>query len=410
MDETRQNQLSDINNILQVLQSLVNQSFLSSQKSEGQEEVHQEAENIFPVISCFAKVIHFVKEGSVNVPQVLLSQFLEVARILNIVNEHNVHHEDHEEDVGDEDLDDEEGDEVRDQLWWDDAVHQYQLYWGDEEDTDDGEVFASEHSEEDEEDFSVAHRVMARRRARLCATTTEEVRLPPPPSSPPATSLSPTPRRRTETKSDPIITAILRTIGRTAPKSVYSQHRAEILKKERSEERIRSIVPDELRTLWDTLDEEEDVKIIVPDPYPIIDWSKVNKRFIANIPEPTLCPIHSCSPDPAFYEWTERKVNGALEKIPPPFEKYDFYRKKGWFKAAEGMLVFGGMWGYETSEGIVSVSSLAHHGYVWKGKWTLHAEKPRDKEKIGKFQHQKKVGGKKKCHTDPALHAKLSSP
>ena len=146
MDETRQNQLSDINNILQVLQSLVNQSFLSSQKSESQEEVHQEAENIFPVISCFAKVIHFVKEGSVNVPQVLLSQFLEVARILNIVNEQNVHHEDYEEDVGDEDLDDEEGDEVRDQLWWDDAVHQYQLYWGDEEDTDDGEMFASEQS------------------------------------------------------------------------------------------------------------------------------------------------------------------------------------------------------------------------------------------------------------------------
>ena len=84
MDETRQNQLSDINNILQVLQSLVNQSFLSSQKSEG-----QEAENIFPVISCFVKVIHFVKEGSVNVPHVLLSQFLEVARILNIVNEQN---------------------------------------------------------------------------------------------------------------------------------------------------------------------------------------------------------------------------------------------------------------------------------------------------------------------------------
>ena len=79
-------------------------------------------------------------------------------------------------------------------------------------------------------------------------------------------------------------------------------------------------MPDEFRLLWDTL-EEEDVKIIVPDPYPIIDWSKVNKRFIANIPEPTLCPIHSCSPDPAFYEWTERKVNGALEKIPPPFEK-----------------------------------------------------------------------------------------
>ena len=342
-----------MNSILQVLQSIVSQSFLSTSRSENTEEVHLAA-NIFPVISCFAKVIQFVNEGFVNVPQPLVKQVLEDAQILHIVHVK----EDYEVDVGEEDLVDVDGEdpeeddgcgEIRHDLWWDDAAHQYQLYWGDEEDTDEGEVFTSAQSEEDEEDCSVAHRVMARRRARLCATTTEEVRLPPP-CSPPATSLSPTPRRRTETKSDPIITAILRTIGRTSPKSVYSQHRAEILKKERSEERIRSIVPDELRMLWDTLDEEEDVKIIVPDPYPIIDWSKVNKRFIANIPEPTLCPIHSCSPDPAFYEWTERKVNGALEKIPPPFEKYDFYRKKGWFKAAEGMLVFGGMWGYETSD------------------------------------------------------------
>ena len=396
MDETRQNQLSDINNILQVLQSLVNQSFLSSQKSEGQEEVHQEAENIFPVISCFAKVIHFVKEGSVNVPHVLLSQFLEVARILNIVNEHNVHHEDHEEDVGDEDLDDEEGDEVRDQLWWDDAVHQYQLYWGDEEDTDDGEVFASEQSEEDEEDFSVAHRVMARRRARLCATTTEEVR--PPPSSPPASSLSPTPRRRTETKSDPIITAILRTIGRTSPKSVYSQHRAEILKKERSEQRIRSIVPDELRMLWNTVAKEEEVKIIVPEPYPIIDWSKVNKRFISNIPEPTLVPIHSCSSDPEFYAWKERKHPGnRIEKIPSRFDRYQYYQStnpKCIAAQTTSPHVFGALWGYETSEGIVSVSSLVHHGYTWKGQWILHAEKPSASVKENNFGTMKK--GKRK--------------
>ena len=224
MDEKKQIQLSDINNILEVLKSIVSKSFMSNLKSEGQNEAHPEAAIIFPVISCFAKVIQFVNEGSVNVPQVLLSQFLEVAKILGIVNSENVEEDVNYEDLGEDDVgadEDPEDEEIRDNLWWDDAAHQYQLYWGDEDDTDD-EVFASEQTEEDEEDYSVAHRVMTRRRARLGATAAEEVRLSPPPCLPPPTSPSPTPRRRTEIKYDPLITALIRTIRRTAPKSVYN--------------------------------------------------------------------------------------------------------------------------------------------------------------------------------------------
>ena len=85
MDENRQIQLSEINTILQVLQSIVSQSFLSTSRSENPEEVHL-ATNIFPVISCFSKVIQFVNEGFVNVPQPLVKQFLEVAQILQIVH------------------------------------------------------------------------------------------------------------------------------------------------------------------------------------------------------------------------------------------------------------------------------------------------------------------------------------
>ena len=51
MDEKKQIQLSDINNILEVLKSIVSKSFMSNLKSEGQNDAHPEAAIIFPVIS-----------------------------------------------------------------------------------------------------------------------------------------------------------------------------------------------------------------------------------------------------------------------------------------------------------------------------------------------------------------------
>ena len=92
MCENEQNYLSNINEILQVLQSVVNESFLSKSESKCPED--QLAAEFFPVINCFASVIHFVKRGSVNIPQVLVKQFLDVAKILNIVREEDVKEED----------------------------------------------------------------------------------------------------------------------------------------------------------------------------------------------------------------------------------------------------------------------------------------------------------------------------
>ena len=151
--------------------------------------------------------------------------------------------------------------------------------------------------------------------------------------------------------------------------------------------------------LWDTVAKEEEVKIIVPEPYPTIDWSKVNKRFISNIPEPTLVPIHSCSSDPEFYAWKERKHPGnRIEKIPSRFDRYQYYQStnpKCIAAQTTSPHVFGALWGYETSEGIVSVSSLVHHGYTWKGQWILHAEKPSASVKENNFGTMKKVKRKK---------------
>ena len=398
----KQIQLSEINTILEVLKSIVNESFLSSSKSESLDEI-QLAASVFPVISCFASVIKFVNEGLVSIPQDTVKQFLEVAKILKIVNEEDVHHEDdydYEKGGGDEENIGEEVDEeeIRSDLWWDNGSHQYQLYWG-ENDIDNWSVFSSEESEEDEKDFSVAHRVKARR-ARLGGTTAEEVALSPPPCSPSPTSPSPTPSRRTEPKRDPLITALLRTIHYTAPKSVFNSTRAEILRKERAEIRIADIVPSDFRMLWDSAETEdekvEDVNKPVLDPYPVLDWSKVNSRFLNNIPKPGRYPIQGCSLDPAIYEWTHKfhypeVWGGTKENIKPKFET--------------SVAPFGEEWGYRTIAGIISVSNVIHHGYVWdNGNWILHAQQPReemkktskDPEKLN--FNKKQIKGKKEPH------------
>ena len=142
----KQTQLSEVNTILEVLKSIVSESFLSTSKSESPEEIPLAA-SVFPVISCFASVIKFVNEGLVNIPQDTVKQFLEVATILNIVKEEDVHQEDyHGEEVGEEE-DDEEGvnvddEDIRTDLWWDNGSHQYQLYW-DENDIENWSVFSS---------------------------------------------------------------------------------------------------------------------------------------------------------------------------------------------------------------------------------------------------------------------------
>ena len=146
------------------------------------------------------------------------------------------------------------------------------------------------------------------------------------------------------------------------------------------------------------MDEEEDDNnnTPVPDPYPTLDWSKVNKRFIQNVPMPTLLPVHSCSADPTFYEWSERKGNGnTILKVPSNFERRSYYLKQGLPNAAGGY-VFGGIYGYETSEGNISVSNITHHGYIWdNGSWILHAQLPKNKGRENKIEFKKKAKKKK---------------
>ena len=214
--------------------------------------------------------------------------------------------------------------------------------------------------------------------------------------------------RKEKKKNDPFLSVITRAIGKLAPKSIYSKEMGEKMKKGRDAKKVANIIPEALRSMWESAEslwvESEEVKVVVPDPYPTIDWSKVNKRSISNIPSPSMIAKHGCSLDPAFYEYTSRFITGNADNTKPKHQTEKF--------------PFGSEWGYITSEGIISVSSIVHHGYLWNdGAWTLHAQQPRNPEKENKnirkeenkLYSKKKFKEKRKSHTDPVLHAKLSS-
>ena len=44
------------------------------------------------------------------------------------------------------------------------------------------------------------------------------------------------------------------------------------------------------------------------DPYPKIQWGKLNKWALKNLPQPELFPVHSCPEDPEFYLKLDKKM------------------------------------------------------------------------------------------------------
>ena len=98
-------------------------------------------------------------------------------------------------------------------------------------------------------------------------------------------------------------------------------------------------------------------KVVRPLKY-TIDLSKVNVRFLQNLPKPFCYPIHGCSEDPNFYDHSYIK-------------KYREENKKCFYDE----MPFEGKCGYRTDVGIVSMPEEPIFGYVWKdSQWTLQAQ------------------------------------
>ena len=138
------------------------------------------------------------------------------------------------------------------------------------------------------------------------------------------------------------------------------------------EERKKKAVHPEFYTLWTNFyliftDEKDDDDIPhMPAPeniYHTIDLFNVNTRFIDNIPKPNRYPVLGVSNDPDFYHlW---------------YQTGDPYKRSQKFLEP---FPFGSEFGYVTNIGIVPPSSDPIHGYIWSeqygGSFVLHAIKP----------------------------------
>ena len=114
---------------------------------------------------------------------------------------------------------------------------------------------------------------------------------------------------------------------------------------------------------------------------PMVDFTKVNRRIIDNLPKPELYPIHGVSQDPDFYQMTEDRVT-----------------KRGIQAKHNGHWPFGSFYGYMTQLGPVPVSvgdlsaqPQVVHGHVFDetlNGWVLFAEYPSDKNQGHVHSHR----------------------
>ena len=126
-------------------------------------------------------------------------------------------------------------------------------------------------SEEEEDEVSVAQRVKRRRKLKV---TEAFITAPPKESSlSPSSQVVKAPRKKKKKKKcDPFLAAITRAIGKVAPKAVYSKVMGEKMKKQRDERKVANIIPEVLRSMWESAEslwvELEEVRVTIPDPYP----------------------------------------------------------------------------------------------------------------------------------------------
>jgi len=161
------------------------------------------------------------------------------------------------------------------------------------------------------------------------------------------------------------IDSLLNFMDVVAPKSIFNKKKS----MRRKNKRTRKLITPHLRSMWtnsadivDPVTSSSGTSLGLP----VIDFSKVNKRFVENIPKPDLFPIHGCAQFP-----DQKKVN----QYSP----------------------FGYESGYMTDHGIVALpNNLVVHGYVWSKEvgWILKAHFPkgerRFRDKFSTFRGKKR--------------------
>ena len=192
--------------------------------------------------------------------------------------------------------------------------------------------------------------------------------------------------------------SILQVLDTIAPNDVFNRRKSERKRRKKVKKRLKAAVANHLFPMWQNADNlvapKENVNkptVEVVSPYPVIDMSKVNKRFLSNLPTPERFPVLGCSQDPKFYE-PRYEDDGSRRQ---PLQLVSSYEKEKY--------PFGCDFGFMTNLGIIDWSSRegAVHGYIWTGySWVLHAQRPqdreRDKQKVEGDIHFKKKFKRKK--------------
>ena len=127
----------------------------------------------------------------------------------------------------------------------------------------------------------------------------------------------------------------------------------------------------------------------VPDPYPKIQWAKLNKWAVKNLPQPDAFPVQSCPADPQFYAKQDKKYEDRMRGMGLDSKVYSYGGpcqacKTGWTSSDCGCIrcqpPFGKDSGFATNEGIIAPPEVPVHGYIYtKAGWMIYTKHEQDK-------------------------------
>ena len=203
-----------------------------------------------------------------------------------------------------------------------------------------------------------------------------------------------------------LVQKLISTISQIAPNFVYKRRKYSMKRRRNRRKRKRSSaenVEPELRSIWlnsvGDLFAPSAVSSKNPSPcsLPTINMSKVNKQMLRRLPDVVYLPVHSCSPDPGFYE---RNV---------PIGVHGTLTSKFWKENP-----FGRLPAIRTNMGPVSPPTDACYGYVWTDDgWRVKAEDPRvpdpggghgrgrgEEDRGGRVGGRDAKGGDRRCVRD----------
>ena len=191
---------------------------------------------------------------------------------------------------------------------------------------------------------------------------------------------------------DILVTKLISTISKIAPKLVYNR-RKHSMKRKRNRRRRKRIsaenVEPELRSLWHNCSSVGDLFApsavsVKPPPsnLPTINLNNINRTMLRRLPEVVEVPILACDENPDFYNKT---IGNAVTRTTSiPFTKFD----------RPGGCCHGKLPAILTDLGPVPPPKDSQYGYVYvDGGWKVKAESPRVPDARGRHGRGDDGGG-----------------